>query len=216
MEKFKRLPGNAVIKPGQKCWGGVDLASVSDMCAFALTWWEGSELNFTVKAYLPESAVEERNRRGDLTYKQWAENDRASLIITPGDRTDYDFIENDIIEACELYDVEFVGFDPFNASQIINNLTGEGLPVVEVRQGAKTMHPAMQEFERLMLGKEIRHCGNPITTWAASNVVVRKDANNNKTPDKKNSMDKIDPIVAVLNALVLMLAPEESDQQGFV
>ena len=56
-----------------------------------------------------------------------------------------------------------------------------------------------------MLGSELRHDGNPVLTWAASNVVARKDVNENKAPDKKHSMDKIDPVSSALNALVLML-----------
>lgn len=214
MEKWKRLPGNAKIEPGQVCWAGIDLAAVSDLTALVLAWWVGDELNLTGKYYLPRSAVDARNERGDLTYKQW--EDAGHLIITPGERTDYDFIEDDIVEACKLYDVQQIGFDPYNAHQTINNLTGEDLPVVEVRQGAKTLHPAMQEFERRMLGKEIRHDGNPILTWAASNVVPKHDSNMNMAPDKKNSMDKIDPIVAALNAVVMMIGQNESNEMGFV
>ena len=82
--------------------------------------------------------------------------------------------------------------------------------MVEIRQGSRTLHPAMQEFERKMLGNELRHDGNPVLTWAASNVVARRDANNNMAPDKKHSMDKIDPLSAVLNAVVLMLAHQDS------
>lgn len=214
MERWKKLPGNAVIQPAQKCWGGVDLASVSDITAFVLAWWAGPELQFTGKYYLPESAVKSRTDRGDFVYKQWEET--GHLIITPGERTDYDYIERDILEAFSTYDIQHIGFDPYNASQVINNLTGDDVPVVEVRQGPKTMHSAMQEFERLMLGNEIRHDNNPVFNWAASNVVARKDANDNMAPDKKNSMDKIDPVVALLNAMVLMLNPEDENNCGFV
>lgn len=214
MEKWNRLPGNAKIERGQKCWAGIDLAAVSDLTALILAWWVGSELNLVGKYYLPQSAVDKRNEIGDLTYKHWQE--AGHLIIIPGERTDYDFIENDIIEACTLYDVQHIGFDPYNAHQTINNLTGEDLPVVEVRQGPRTMHPAMQEFERRLLGNEIRHDGNPILTWAASNVVLKHDSNMNKAPDKKNSMDKIDPIVAALNAVVLMIGKQEDKAMGFV
>lgn len=209
MERWKRLPGNAVIPRNRTLYGGFDLASVSDLTAFALCWWDGSELNMTGRYYLPESAVDARNERGDFTYKHWME--AGHLVITPGDRTDYAFIEQDILDACAEFDVDSIGYDPHNATQLVNNLTAEGTPLVEVRQGWRTMHPAMQALERCLLGKEIRTDGNPILDWAASNIVARRDPNDNMAPDKKNSMDKIDPIVAVLNALVLMLNPEEDD-----
>lgn len=203
MEKWRRLPGNAKLQPGQRVWGGVDLAAVSDITAFALNWWNGEEINTIGRYYLPEAAVEERTRRGDFTYKNWQE--AGHLVITPGERTDFHFIQNDILKAHRLYDLVGIGFDPHNATQTMNDLIDEGVPVVEVRQGWRTMHPAMQHFEHAYLGQQIRHDGNPILTWAASNVVLRTDANGNKAPDKQHSMDKIDPIVAVLNGLVLML-----------
>lgn len=206
MERWKRLPGNAVVPSDLPIWGGIDLASVSDLTSFALCWWDGEELNITGRHYLPEAAVALRNERGDFTYKNWEE--QGHLVITPGDRTDYSYIERDVIDACAEFDVQQIGYDPYNATQVVNNLTEEGLPMVEIRQGPRTMHPAMQEFERRMLGNEIRHDGNPILTWAASNVVARTDVNENKAPDKKNSMDKIDPIVAALNAIVLMLGDD--------
>ncbi len=209
MERWKRLPGNAKLPDDLPIWGGIDLAAVSDITAFSLCWWDGPELNITGRYYLPEAAVALRNQRGDFTYKHWQE--QGHLIITPGDRTDYAFIERDILQACNDYDVQHLGYDPYNATHIVNNLTEEGVPMVEVRQGAKTLHGAMQELERRMLGGELRHDGNPVLTWAASNVVARLDVNANKAPDKKHSMDKIDPISAALNAVVLMLnqPPEE-------
>jgi len=45
-------------------------------------------------------------------------------------------------------------------------------------------------------------------------VVARTDVNDNRAPDKKNSMDKIDPIVAALNAIVLMLNHEEDGNKA--
>lgn len=208
MERWKKLPGNAKLPDDLPIWGGIDLASVSDITALALCWWDGPELNISGRYYLPESAIELRNQRGDFTYKHWQE--QGHLIVTPGDRTDYEFIERDILAAGSDYDVQQFGYDPYNATHIVNQLTEQGLPMVEIRQGSRTLHPAMQEFERKMLGNELRHDGNPVLTWAASNVVARRDANNNMAPDKKHSMDKIDPLSAVLNAVVLMLAHQDS------
>jgi phage terminase large subunit-like protein len=208
MERWKKLPGNAKLPDDLPIWGGLDLASVSDITALALCWWDGPELNISGRYYLPESAIELRNQRGDFTYKHWQE--QGHLIVTPGDRTDYEFIERDILSAGSDYDVQQFGYDPYNATHIVNQLTEQGLPMVEIRQGSRTLHPAMQEFERKMLGNELRHDGNPVLTWAASNVVARRDANNNMAPDKKHSMDKIDPLSAVLNAVVLMLAHQDS------
>lgn len=218
MHRWKRAPANAVVPTDLPVWGGIDLGSVSDLTAFVLGWWDGEELNLSGRYYLPESAIDARAYRGDFTYKNWAET--GALQVTPGDRTDYAFIERDIAKACDVYDVLGIGYDPWNATQLVNSLTAQGLPVVEVRQGGRTLNPAMKELESRMLGSELRHDGNPVLTWAASNVVARVDANDNIAPDKKHSMDKIDPIVAALNAIVLMLTEQDSQHaykdRGFI
>lgn len=212
MERWKRLPGNAVIPTDLPVWGGIDLAAVSDLTGFVLVWWDGTELNIAGRYYLPESAVQARAERGDFTYKNWAE--AGFLTVTPGDRTDYSYIEKDISDACDVYDVQGIGYDPWNATQLVNNLTGEGLPMIEVRQGPASMNPPMKEMEARMLGHELRHDGNPVLTWAASNVVARKDVNDNMAPDKKHSMDKIDPVVAALNGIAVLLT-EDPPTDGF-
>jgi len=208
MERWKRLAKNAVLPDERETlvWAGVDLASVSDLTSLGLIWWQGSKLHITGRHYLPEAAIDERSRRGDFLYENWV--DQGHLIVTPGERCDYDWIEADIKQALTQCNVQYIGFDPYNATQVINNLQKGDAPCLDVPQVPKTMHLAMQEFERLMLGREIVHDGNPVLAWAASNVVCRRDVNDNKAPDKKNSMDKIDPIAAVLNAMVPMLTQE--------
>lgn len=44
----------------------------------------------------------------------------------------------------------------------------------------------------------IRHNGDPVLTWAMSNVVMETDANANIKPNKKKSANKIDPAIAFL------------------
>jgi hypothetical protein len=48
--------------------------------------------------------------------------------------------------------------------------------------------------------------GNPIATWCASNVSVRKDPAGNEKPDKERSTEKIDAIVAAAMAVGRMQA----------
>ena len=51
-----------------------------------------------------------------------------------------------------------------------------------------------------------RRGGNPIATWCASNVSVRKDPAGNEKPDKERSTEKIDAIVAAVMAVGRMQA----------
>ena len=53
--------------------------------------------------------------------------------------------------------------------------------------------------------------GNPVLVWNASNLVARPDVNQNLAPDKKNSFEKIDGMVALYEATGIMLAGEAPD-----
>jgi phage terminase large subunit-like protein len=97
----------------------------------------------------------------------------------------------------------------------VRSLQDEGLPLVEFGQGFLSMGPAAAEFMRLLIGWEPRHGGNPIATWCASNVSVRKDPAGNEKPDKERSTEKIDAIVAAVMAIGRMQAGGEGTRSVY-
>jgi phage terminase large subunit-like protein len=62
------------------------------------------------------------------------------------------------------------------------------------------MSPAAKQFEKLLLGRQLAHGGNPVLSWMASNVAVKRDPADNIKPDKAKSRDRIDGIVALVMA----------------
>ncbi len=130
------------------------------------------------------------------------------MTATPGNVINYTFIEKDIFEATETYDLKEIGFDSWNAqataTRIIEKLNPtndeNAFNMVEMRQGAKTFNePAKDLLVKIMTGK-VRHGGNPVARWNADNLVMRADANGNIAPDKLKATDKIDGIVALMMA----------------
>ena len=86
----------------------------------------------------------------------------------------------------------------------------DGIPVVEVRQGYKTLSPACKELERRILGEELRHGGNPVLRWAADNVVVISDPNGNIRPMKDKATERIDPLMSLIIAIAAdQLVPDD-------
>ena len=53
----------------------------------------------------------------------------------------------------------------------------------------------------LILDRRIEHNNHPVLTWTASNLSLRQDAHGGQYPDKKQSIQKIDPMVALIEAL---------------
>lgn len=191
-------------------FGGLDLASVSDIAAWVKVWLIDDWCYIRTKCYLPEETVRPRTERGNVPYQIWAKD--SYLTVTPGNVIDYAFIERDIEADLGTYKIKELAFDNWNAMSTANRLMEKGAPMVEFRQGPKSYHPPIKEMERLIKSHRVWHDGNPILTWAISNLVTRKDANENYAPDKPHSMEKIDPAVGALMALgrALAAAPEKS------
>jgi phage terminase large subunit-like protein len=52
-----------------------------------------------------------------------------------------------------------------------------------------------------LIGRTLKHGGNPVATWCASNVSVRRDPAGNEKPDKERSTERIDAVVAAIMAV---------------
>ena len=75
--------------------------------------------------------------------------------------------------------------------------------MVEARQGYKTLSQPMKELEADLKNKEINYNNNPILKWCLTNVVAKRDENDNIRPIKgKNLRARIDGAVSLLIAYV--------------
>jgi phage terminase large subunit-like protein len=194
---------------GRSCYGGLDLSSKLDLSAFVLVFPpEEPDGIFEVlwKFYCPEEGILKRSRVDRVPYDIWQK--QGFLTATPGNVIDYAFIQKDIFEAAELYKLEQLGFDSWNATETANRIMEKlnptnyenGFQCVEVRQGPKSFNePAKSLLVHIMTGK-IRHGGNPVARWNADNLVMRSDANGNVAPDKEHATEKIDGMVALIMA----------------
>ena len=210
MEKWKRGENEIDLEEleGVECFGGLDLAAVEDINAFGLVWKVEDRIKFWVKCYVPENVVIEKTKKGGLPYQRWV--DQGYLTTTPGDVSDYAYIEKDIIEALDKFNIEAIGYDPWNATDLVNRLVDSGAPMIEYRQGPRSFNSPMKELERAIKGDFLDHGGNPVLTWMASNLVKREDVNKNMAPDRQNSEGKIDGMVAELMGLGLLLLDENT------
>ena len=192
------------------CYGGLDLASVSDLCSFRLVWRIGTRLLTWGRRWVPAGAVKERTERGTVPYASWV----ASGFVeqTDGDVVDYAVIEREILEMNERYKPKLIAYDSWNAVDITQRLLAKSVPMIEFRQGGQSYHPAMQELERSYIGGNFEHSGDPVLAWCASNLIPKRDTNLNLSPDKKRSPDKIDDMTALLMAIGVSIGSHEEKQ----
>ena len=185
---------------GRHAFGGLDLASVSDLTALCWLLPEDEGYRALWRFWAPEAALPNLDRAtsGNAS-REWVP--AGWLRTTPGDVTDYDFIKAQIMQDAQVLDVESIGLDMWNATQLANDLQAEGLPLMKVRQGFATMSPAMKEIQRLVLRKQLLHDGNPVMQWCVDNLAVAIDPAGNVKPDKARSAEKIDGVSALANAV---------------
>ena len=200
---------------GRPCFGGVDLASTSDLSALCLLF-PREDWGFTAlwRFWTPEDNIPALDSRTNGAASRWVED--GWLTTTPGNVQDYDYIRSDLNDLSETYDIQSVGFDPYNATQLVNDLTADGIQMVKVRQGFMTLSAPTKEMQRLLLrGSKakghpgIEHLGNPVMRWCVDNLGVEIDAAGNIKPSKKKSGDKIDGVAALVNALAEATAQEQ-------
>lgn len=207
---------------GRQCWGGLDLASTSDLCAYSLVFPDEDRGGWDVlfRFWTPEENIRNLDRRTADGASGWVKN--RFLVATPGNVADYDFIEASIERDLDEYDVQEIAYDRWNSSQLVNSLVSQGAPMVTMGQGFASMSAPTKELQRLLLqGTEerpiVRHGGNPVARWMLDNFAVTTDPAGNVKPAKDKAADKIDGIVALIMALGRATAaqPEEIEVWGF-
>lgn len=205
------LPVDESKAKGALAYGGLDLASVSDLTALVWLLPKSPGYDVLCRFWMPEAALDALDAATARTASGWV---KAGLItLTPGDVTDYDFIKAQIKRDLDHFQVQGIGFDQWNSSQLVIDLEADGAPMVKVRQGVQSLSAPLKEIERLVkAGTEeaplFRHGGNPVLRWMADNLRVYSDPSGNIKPDKARSMEKIDGISAATTAMALAMPAE--------
>lgn len=211
-ESWKRLWNQ---HEGRKAFLACDVSATRDLTALVAVLPPDEEHPRWVIIpvfWVPEDTLGERaeqDRRVD--WKKWVSE--GALHTTPGDSVDQSFVQDKVKHACAHFDVQAFGYDPWNAHKLAGDLQNEGMdPELqhEMRQGHQTLSGPTKEFERLVFAAKVEHGGHPVLAWMAGHCSVRFDVNLNYVPDKKNSLDKIDGMVATVMGVGLAIGGEEA------
>lgn len=187
---------------GRDCYAGLDLASTGDICALSLLYPPRDETEKYILLpffWVPEETIPQRVKQASVPYDVWER--QGYLLSTEGNVVHYDFIEQHIKDLAEKYHILEIAVDRWNATQMIQNLEGDGFTMVPFGQGFASMSAPTKEFYRLLMEGRIIHGGNPVLRWMAGNVVIDTDAAGNIKATKAKSKEKIDGIVASIMAL---------------
>lgn len=192
-------PVDADALLGRECFAGLDLSTTTDLSAFVLLFPGSDGYDVLPFLWAPSEKARQRERRDRVPYEAWAR--QGFLTLTDGDVIDYDVIRRDILNLYAIYNIREIAADRWNATQIITQLTGDGLNLIAFGQGYQSMTAPTKELLKLVVEGKLRHGGNPVLRWMASNLSVETDAAENLKPSKKKSTERIDGMVALIMAI---------------
>lgn len=194
----------------ESCYVGIDLASKIDLCPMVFVFPPTvgrSSWRLLRWIWTPADTLIERARRDRAPYDVW--RDQGHLLTTPGTRVDHQIIREVLKAQRERYDIETIGFDPWHADTLIEQLVNEdgfkAEQVLEVAQTYAGMGSASKRFEADVLAGDVDAQGDPVMRWCVSNAVAQRDGKDNIYPVKKKSRGRIDPVMATLIGMALYL-----------
>jgi phage terminase large subunit-like protein len=193
----------------QPCWEGDDLAAKIDLASriklFKRVVQGKTHYYCFGHHYVPKAVAFDGEHNH---YAQWVHS--GNLIAHEGVEIQLEMIQQDIEADLRTHNHQCIAFDPFGAQQMQQILTKVTKPdvVCDVPQRWQFLSEPMHEIEAAVKAGRFHHDGDPVLTWAISNVVVTPDKNGNIFPFKERPENKIDPASALFNAMNrAMLAP---------
>lgn len=202
---------------GRPCYGGIDLALMWDMSAFALLFPWGKEeskrrfmrYRLVCEYFIPEEGFLQLAEKVPAVL-DW--RDRGFLNVTSGNTFDEPTYLDCVLRANERFDLRGIAYDPRYAHALAQSLQdGHGLQVQPFNQSGITFAGPWAEFEKSVEAGVMEHDGNPILTWNTQNAVCIERPGNLKILKKpiRGDHKKIDGLVAGVMALGMCLSKPE-------
>lgn len=209
--------------------GGLDLSSTTDLTSFVLLFYptyEDPHWRLLPYFWIPDHELDKREARDKVPYAAWVKS--RDLETTPGRAISKLHVLRRLQTICDFFQVDKIAFDRWRIEDMRQLMCEYDITLpelVEFGQGFKDMGPAVDEFERRLLGmieqqpeeeggaaeffddalpaevvESLRHDGNPVMTWCAGNAVIVSDPANNRKADKAKATGRIDGIIAAIMA----------------
>lgn len=195
-----------------QCSMGVDLSQGDDFCAFTFLFplsngcFGVKTRNYISSLTLGKLPPAMRNK-----YEEFISE--GSLVILECTVLDMDDVYEDLDRhiSNKGYDVNSVGYDPYNAKDFIERWSSENSPfaIEKVPQGARTESVPLGELkdlaeERMLLFDE------EAMVFAMGNCITIEDTNGNRKLLKKRHDAKIDPVAAMMDAYIAYKANKDA------
>lgn len=184
---------------------GIDGGGLDDLLGLSLVGRDKETGNWLawIKAWAHPSALK-RNLQEAARFEDFARH--GDLVIV-------NRIGEDVTEVCDIvervYDsglLDKIGVDPVGIGAIFDELVARSIPedkIVGISQGWK-LGGAIKTTERRLAEGKLEHADQPLMAWCVSNCRVEPRANSILITKQASGSAKIDPVMALFNAVSLM------------
>lgn len=186
------------------CAMGADLSQGDDFCAFTFLFpLSHGDFGVKTRSYISSRTLAKLPMATRLKYEEFMQE--GSLMVLDCSILDMIEVYEDLekfIEDCE-YDVNALGYDPYNAKDFIERWAQENgeYGIVKVPQGVKTESVPLGELKILAEDRKLIF-DQALMQFAMGNCVTLGDTNGNRKLLKKRYDEKIDNVAALLDAWV--------------
>lgn len=186
------------------CTMGMDLSQGDDFCAFTFLFpLGGGRYGVKARSYVSSYKVEKLQEAMQEKYRHFVKEGTLCVMdcIVLDMMEVYEDIDNFILE--NEYDINAVGYDPYNATKFIEKWISENgdYNVFVVRQGVKTESVPLGELKQLAEHGDLIF-DEELMSFAMGNCIAVEDTNGNRKLFKKRHEEKIDNVAALLDAWV--------------
>lgn len=186
------------------CALGMDLSQGDDFCAFTFLFpLKDGSFGVKTRNYISERTQMKLPLAMRSKYDEFVKE--GSLIVMPGTVLDMNPVYEDLDEHIAKcgYDVICVGYDPYNADELIARWKADNGPfgIEKVPQGMRTESVPLGEIKKLAEDRMFLF-DETLITYTMGNCITLQDTNGNKKLFKKRADQKIDAVAAMMDAYI--------------
>lgn len=196
--------GDPAELDGRECVAGLDLGVTGDMASFCTaTPLDDGTVALDWRYWVPRDGRWRQEKHNADQYRLWEREGR--LTFTDGEATDFNRIEEEILELNARRPIRLLCADRAYATMLLSRLFNlHDLPVKGIPQGPVTLNEPMVRLDSLLLDGKLRHDGHPIAAWNVANAAVSRTSTGLMHLDKSAATRRIDGLAAAVNALAAL------------
>lgn len=207
---------------GYRCFGGLDLAQVNDLCSFTLGWLPvevKDQWQIIAKTWFwhAKDTLAAHGKRDHAPYDVWAE--QGHLIAPPGKILKFKWIAEELLDLCARYNPVMIGADEYGLKQLNEKLgeLGHTLPChvhpqgfqqrklgeVEALEGTGAeditlwMPDSINKLEAALLEERIKVDINPVMRMCSQGVVYEQNRTGHRMFAKEKATTRIDGMISL-------------------